>query len=143
MQGFGSLFIGFELLVFRRIVTAFKIQEFTAEEADTFGIVGQDLRQIAGIPDIGIEVDFLAILGNRRDTAYLFQGGNTKFFFLLLLLHSCHGFFIRIDVDRTRRAIDDGRHVVDVVMELCPRADDGSNAQGAGQDGRMRIRAAC
>ena len=62
---------------------------------------------------------------------------------LLFLLHGRHGFFIRIDVDRARRAIDDGRHVVDVVVELCARADDGSDAQGAGQDGRMRVRAAC
>ena len=143
LQGFSRLFIGFELLVFRRIIAAFEIQEFAAEEADAFGIVGQNLRQIARVADIGIEVDFLAIFGTRRDAAYLFQSGYAKFFFLLFLLHGRHGFFIRIDVDRARRAIDDGRHVVDVVVELCARADDGSDAQGAGQDGRMRVRAAC
>ncbi len=141
-QSFGRLFIGFELLVFCRIIAAFEIEKFTAEEADAFGIVGQDLRQIARVADVGIEIDLLAIFRDRRDTADLFQGGDAQFFFFLFLLHGSHRFVIGVDVDRTRRTVDDGRHVVDVIVELCARADDGGNAQRAGQDCRMRIRAA-
>ena len=50
--------------------------------------LAQDLRQIARVADVGIEIDLLAIFRDRRDTADLFQGGDAQFFFFLFLLHA-------------------------------------------------------
>ena len=87
-KGFCRLLIGFELLIFRRIVAAFQIEEFAAEKTDAFSIIGQNLRQVARIADIGKEIDLLAVFGNRRDTAHLFQSRKAQFFFFLLFSSS-------------------------------------------------------
>ena len=90
-------------------ITKEQIEKIMQMEKETGrqGEISDALKRmgIARVADIGIEVDFLAIFGTRRDAAYLFQSGYAKFFFLLFLIaFKC--FFIRFNINLSVKSIN-------------------------------------
>ena len=104
------LLVNRELLLLCREICILQIQELTAEQTDSACVILEHCSNIRYISDVRVHIDLLTALCNILLAFELLQKRFLLQILLTLLLHHFHGLFIRFDIKRPCKTVND-RHL--------------------------------
>ena len=131
------LLVGFKLLILGGIVRRVQVEELGAEQADAAAVVDLHGMHILRRADVAVDADGLAVLRYVGLALERFQQALQAQLLVALFQQAVTGVVVGVDDQRTGAAVRDGGAALQLGLERVAHADDGGNAQRAGQNGRV------
>ena len=137
-HGLDGELVNIKLLFFAGEGVAAHVNEFTAEEADAFGVVLQHSGEVRGGGDVRCHFHLVAVDGFAGEALQLLQELFQADALILFLLHDGEDARCRFYVSGAGEAIDDSRLAVGFIGHVAAGGHDGRHAESPCKDGGVR-----